>query len=131
MVLAMECTAYWGSVSSGSPGGDKSTAKTSQVRVGGHQVFFIYFISWDLHIGDPLSCGSVFAVIYRPHCLYYIYFSSSSFYWLFFLHTTSCESGKLYVQNNVARWNGCSHQRMCRNIGGSLVFHLFIWNSGK
>ena len=44
MVIVMECTVYWESVSSGSPCGNKSIAKASQLRVGEHLViFFILF----------------------------------------------------------------------------------------
>ena len=73
----MECTVYQGSVSSGSPGGDKGTAKAPKLRVRGYLVCFFYFNSGVLCTQEFLhSAGVFFSVVYRPQSLFIYYFSS-------------------------------------------------------
>ena len=127
MVLAMECAVYQGSVSSGSPGSYKITAKVPQLRVGGHNYFlFAFYCLGPLHIGDPLSHMCISSILYRPECLYYIFYFPSFLLLIYSSYNSLCvrdPKGNLYAQNNVASCNGCSHQRTLKIIAGSLGFH--------
>ena len=95
IAMAMECAVYQEGVSSGSPGGNKSTANPPQLRVGGTLNYFPYFISSVQYISGILLPAEVFFFSTYRGLDVYIMLCYFPFLLccLFFLHITFCMSG--------------------------------------